>query len=299
MARLVVVANCQASALGRMLARASTRVDYVPVPAIHAVKGEAAEKMLATIAEADVCIHQPIGPKFGDLCTDSLRDRFAAKTFVSFPSIFFGGLFPDLFYLRKRGGGTLVGPLGDYHDRRIVNAFLSQQPEADCVRTLQENGGDHRAQFDEAMAESKRRDLSCDVPIMDVLEDMIGFGRPLFTFNHPTNAVLWALALRVLDRLELPKDGQTAPPITQFLNAVTATTPRTLLEDLGAPWRSDVYEKAGQAMSFEGLVGSFYELYASQEDFGDIYRFNLSRFGSTAKHQDLGGSLERNAQPLQ
>ena len=129
--RISVIANCQAGPIGWRLLSIAENLEIVRIPPVHTIAAKDHARHIDELAKADVIIHQPIGETFGPLSTRSLQSNFSAKTLVSFPAIYFAGTIPQLAYLRIPGGGTLKGPLGDYHDRRIVSGFLNGNDPAD------------------------------------------------------------------------------------------------------------------------------------------------------------------------
>ena len=279
MTKITVLANCQAGPLGALLRQANQSVEILNAPRVHQLQNGNDQIALDCVKKAEIVLHQPLSDRFGALETDELRRSFPEKHFVSFPSIFFGGLFPQLVYLRLPKGGTLKGPLTDYHDSKIVGSFLNDETVDQCLDRMMTTTPEEIAQYEAALSESRRRDLNVDLPIMDVIQEQLAAEPPLFTFNHPVNAVLWSVAKRTLELLDIPVGIDASQlPKRQYLGGTSAMIPNGIPEYLGVGWRRDHYELDGQLLINRELVNSFYELYAGTENFLEICQFNKSRF---------------------
>lgn len=276
--KLLVYGNCQANPLASLMAIANPELEPVRCPAVHTLKPHQAEQVRAGIAEAEVIVHQPISEKFGPVSSEALKAEFPDKTWISFPSIYVGGLFPQLFYMRRPGKPTMQGPLKDYHDRRIVEAFLAGESVDQAAARLHEPG-DYRADFEESFANAAEREAHLDVKVMDIIRELLPRIRPLHTFNHPNNAVLWAAALRALALLGLKPAPGAVPPTKDFCSGMTAMVPRSVRDLCGANWTSDAYVREGETLDDRALVEDFYRTYEAEPDFEQVYRNNLRRFG--------------------
>lgn len=96
MAKVAFLGNCQSlpmQALARSLCSDVTVIEMLPV---HLMKPKDLQDAVNRCEQADVIIHQPLGGTFGPIASTSLRAALPNKTFVSFPSIYFGGLFRNL-----------------------------------------------------------------------------------------------------------------------------------------------------------------------------------------------------------
>lgn len=276
--KIVVIANCQAAPVSSLLGIGSSEVEINRVPAVHTIKGDRANVILDAVAASDVVIHQPIGANFGPIATNELKDAFPNKRFVSFPSIYFGGLLPHLVYLRLPGGGTLQGPLGDYHDRHILRSFLTGISEAECLAGFSSSPVDAKEHFQECLEESIRRDAEVDLPVMDAVQDRIPFHQTFYTFNHCDNFILWTVAQRALKLLGVAADGPPSPPITKMLGGVIARVPSEILDQLGFDWRQEEYIVSGSPVANDRLISDFYSCYTGCGNLDHIIRHNKGRF---------------------
>lgn len=289
--KLLVYGNCQANPLASIISIAAPSVEVIRAPAVHTIKPTDSERVIGMISSADIVVHQRIGPSFGRLATDALKAEFADGEWISFPSIFFSGLFPQLVYIRKTEGGALTGPLHDYHDRRIVSAYLADEPQSACVQRITHDHADYARYFELTREESLRREDGLDVRIMDVILEASSRRLPLYTFNHPDNQILWILAVRLLKALSIPIDRNAAVPQRPYLNSVQAAVPSGVTDYLDARWKAPAYRLSGQTIDMSQIVADFYNAYDEVGDFAKLVEFNRHRFGDISSSGDLGWNM--------
>lgn len=282
MIKIATIANCQSSGITSLLRLACSQIEPIMVPPIHTIREEAHDEILKQIGRADVIVHQPIGSNFGPFGTEELRARHPSKRFVSFPSIYFSGILPHVCYLRLPGGGTLKGPAGDYHDLRILSGVLRGWSKERTESSMQHLSFDPKAWYARCFEESAQRDVSVDIPVMPIVQEMLQTEQTMFTFNHCDNKVLWHVAKRVLDDLGLEIDGIKTPPQRKYLGSVICGIPDDVPRSLGFQWRNPSYSIEGGIISNRDLVTAFYQAYEACCDISSILRYNRSRLGEQA-----------------
>lgn len=279
MTTVTIFANCQAGPMQALVNSYCENLTALNTPLVHQLSGDSKKVIFENIAKSNVIIHQPLGPSFGELASQALRERFPSKTFISFPSIFFGGFFPQLTYLRMPQGGTMKGPLSDYHDTRIIDSWLNGETETQCLDRITTTESSELVYYDVAMAESKKRDAEVNIPVMDIIEDEMQRVPPLFTFNHPTNRVLWRVLARIIQRL-----GHCAPdvldrlPEREFLGNTRALIPDSIPASLGLTWRRSEYALWEDIQPMGRLIEEFYSVYNEHDNFADLCVHNADRF---------------------
>lgn len=278
MTRIAILGNCQSGPIQSMVKAFCPGVTLVEMMPVHLMKPVDQEAAATRCARADVIIHQPLGKSFGPITSQVLRAALPDKTFVSFPSIYFGGLFPQLTYLRQPGGPVLLGPVNDYHDARIIASYLAgDSPEA-CLQRLQEDDSGMLSYYERAYEHSVKTEQDCDVKAMDVLMDGIAAAPPLYTFNHPNNAVLWTMIERTFRHAGLLVPARPELPSREFLSNTRAAIPDIIPRHLGAAWRRPEYSLWEDVKPMPGLVHDYYQLYDDQSDFVALCRHNAHRF---------------------
>lgn len=119
-----------------MIGRMNIGHDYSRTMAVQTIPIDQKEEFLQALEPIDVIVHQPIGNAFV-MSTDEIKATFAAKRFVSFPSIHFRGFAPHLTGFKHPDKGVISGPLKSYHDSRIIRCFLNGKSSVECLNDMQ------------------------------------------------------------------------------------------------------------------------------------------------------------------
>ncbi len=126
MERAVVVGNCQASALEYMLdthEEFRRRFELVRFPPVHEFPEELVPKLHEAVADAAVVIPQRVDESYRDgvgLGTETLARIAGSGEVIRWPSVYWAGYVPDLFYLRDAARAPVLDGPFDYHDRTIL-----------------------------------------------------------------------------------------------------------------------------------------------------------------------------------
>lgn len=273
--KVLVYANCQSTAIGMMLGRLLD-AEIIKVPAVQNIPLGEKQAFMAKVAEAGIVVHQPIGAGFV-ASTDELRDTFPDKTFVSFPSVYFAGLFPQVCGLKHFEYGTINGPLVAYHDARIARSFLRGHTIAECISGLNEHDPSLLAHFDPMFAEAETREAELDVQCMDIVRDEFRNQQLFYTFNHPTNFLLFGIASRIARVLGKTPTSSVEDFPKPFLNGTIAAVPSTIAEHYDLAWRQPLYALGTNEIPDDKLVEDFYHTYSGFEDFAEVCRRNPTR----------------------
>lgn len=231
MTKLLVVGNCQARPIGAILER-SGLFELLPPITLHLATAEDAETDQAKIKEADVVLAQKTANDFHrvDLRSSVLREKHN-KALV-WPNVFYSGQQPYIRYFTHASEGRLLGPLEAMHDLRIFSRWLVSRGVVDEA-ILDESFANRVAES--SLAQLKNREAGCDVTISEYLEREAKCSSLLFfTFNHPNNAVLWHLALKILDalghRVDIPYDTSAPQALGRFVVPSTWSTEETIFQ---------------------------------------------------------------------
>ena len=202
--KFTVIGNCQSGPMANLMMALAPCLEWLRVKPIHLLKVDGLPYFDSTISESEVVIHQPIGSSFGDFGIDSVKKRFPDKHYLSFPSLYFRGYHPWMMYLRKPNGGTLKGPVSDYHDERIVKSYINGCSVYEAVQSLVNVELDSSfideefARLDERACESK-----LDAHTVQYLRSHYRSRKLFHVMNHPVNEVMIDIATQLLDRLSL------------------------------------------------------------------------------------------------
>ncbi len=217
MERAVVVGNCQAPALEMMLNtnRAFTdRFAFVTFPPVHEIPAAMVPELHRAVADATLVITQRVDEDYRDgvgLGTETIATIAARAEVIRWPSVYWAGYFPDLFYLRDSGGQVVSDGPFDYHDQTILRAFNSGIDVAGVCRLLQDpdRPSDAEAWAAHATAELDIRGRDCDIDVGPYIASAFRDELLFATMNHPTNRLLGVIAQQITALIGLP--GRVGP----------------------------------------------------------------------------------------
>jgi hypothetical protein len=212
MEQVVVVGNCQAQALEMMLGTNDSftkRFEFVSFPPVHEIPDTMVPELHNAVAAATVVILQRVDDGYRDgvgLGTETLARIAGAATVVRWPSLYWAGYFPDLFYLRNGTGQPVIDGPFDYHDQSILLAYDSGLDVTETCRLLEDPERSSEAQTWAAnsTAELDVRSQACDVHVASFIASEFRAKLLFFTMNHPTNQLLGFVAQRITDLIGIP-----------------------------------------------------------------------------------------------
>lgn len=212
MERIVVVGNCQARALEMMLStnrQFTDRFEFVSFPAVHEIPDEMVPELHRAVAEAHVLVSQRVDDGYRDgvgLGTKTLTSIAANAIVVRWPSVYWAGYFPDLFYLRDTEGHPVVNGPFDYHDRTILQAYDTGLGAASTCQLLADHDRPSNAQdwATQATTELDIRGQDCDIQVASFIAAQFREQLLFFTMNHPTNRLLAFMAQQITEQIGVP-----------------------------------------------------------------------------------------------
>ncbi len=212
MDRAVVVGNCQAKALELALAANeafAARFEFVSFPAVHEIPDAMVPELHRAVADAAVVVTQRVDEGYREgigLGTETIARIAARATVVRWPSVYWAGYVPDLFYLRDAAGAPVVDGPFDYHDRTVLQAYGAGESVARACQLLAdpELPSDAPALAARATAELEIRGEGCDVEVAAFIAEHHRDELLFFTMNHPANRMLAHMAQQVVELLGLP-----------------------------------------------------------------------------------------------
>ncbi|MGH2863843.1 MAG: WcbI family polysaccharide biosynthesis putative acetyltransferase [Solirubrobacteraceae bacterium] len=212
MDKVVLIGNCQATALEMMLRTNSAfaeRFEFVSFPPVHEFPEEMVPALHRAVADASVLIPQRIDDAYRagmGLGTNTLRDIAHTDTVVRWPSVYWAGYFPDLFYARDASGRPVVDDRFDYHDRVILRAYGAGIDVAGACALLEDAERPSNAQewAAHATAELEIRGKDCEVQVTSFISSHFREELLFFTMNHPTNRMLAFIAQEITELLAVP-----------------------------------------------------------------------------------------------
>lgn len=235
--RVVVWGNCQAAPVAALLRAPLARagLEVVDLPPVYLLTPDDVARVHDLMADVALLVSQPIRDEYRvpGCSTDRLAGLLPpGARLVTFPLAYHLGDFPFQITATDGAGGRPPAPLTDYHDLRLLAAAASAGTvdELDRWWTVTGPAALERRRA-ASLAELRRREADCDL----VVSDLVARAGAMYTLNHPTNAVLAAVAGRVLTaagRSDLV--AEIVVPDREFLGAVR--TPRETGDRAADAW---------------------------------------------------------------
>ena len=281
MTKLLVYANCQSEPVDIFMRDLCDKLETVPLEPIYKLTQNDALTVDAAFAAADIIVHQPIGANYGPLSTAALKAAHPDKTYVSFPSIYFNGYFPNLMYLRLPEGGTLPSILASYHDRRIVEAFIAGKSADEAVASLDESALDPVAAVERSIGNARKADEATEIKVASLIADDFHQRRLFYTFNHPSNSLLLDVAIQACSLLNLqisPSGLRTALRRPTILDIAQVAIEQSTIDTfkIGFGGANQMFEMGAfekQELSRSRWVEASYAQYAARPDIAEVLTF--------------------------
>lgn len=200
--KIAITGNCQARSLAHILQEMLPDVEITVIGIVHLLKSEEEPNYVPYFEQADIIFAQRVTDNYP--CTfvrvSDLKAKYGAKV-ISYPNLYYTGYNPELTCLRDTSRKPLGGPLGDYHNRTFFNAWKEGLSVKDALRRNADIDYNREAYIDipeNSMLELKQREAETDVRIVDWIAEHIFAQRLFFTFNHPAQALINELAMKLL-----------------------------------------------------------------------------------------------------
>ena len=203
--KLVVIGNCQARPLADYIEKLVPTIQVTATPIVHLLKDSDEATYRDALNEADVIVTQLISDNYPCkfIRTSEIKRLYAGKTHT-IVNLYFSGFTPDLMYIRHPDVTTLRGPLGEYHNKTILDGWLLGISKQQVVGWLSDpfyNKQEYGKEDAKSLDELKLREASVDIKIADFIEATRGQSRTFFTFNHPSSVLLIEYAKRICQHI--------------------------------------------------------------------------------------------------
>ena len=277
--KIILIGNCQVTPLSTLL-KTIYQIETIQVISAHLAQDQDAEAVEANIQQADLIITQHIHDHYPRqfLHTSRLKQINRIKV-LTIPNLFYRGYTPDLRYVRLNQGGTLTGPLGDYHSSIILDNWLEGCSDI-TLEELYRDPGQWKQRYEQtakdSMTELKKRELELDIKMSDFIEQKQAQTRLFHTFNHPSKRLLVRLAKRIGRAAQFNKNEQVRGKLNQIndgLNRIQIPIHPFVKQHLGLSFidkqtvQSDhvngVVLKQPQQFTLAGLIERFSLFYSA------------------------------------
>ncbi len=284
MDKAVVIGNCQAKALEMMLVTNESfteRFEFVSFPPVHEMSEDMVPALHRAVAEAAIVIPQRIDEAYRDgmgLGTETIASIAGTAPVVRWPSVYWAGYFPDLFYARDASGRPILDGPFDYHDRVIMRAYHEGVDPAD-VRSLfedPERPSEAQAWAAEATAELDLRGKDCEVQVTAFISGRFREEMLFFTMNHPTNRTLAFIAQQITELLGIPGEVNSQRMSGEVLESTFYPFHANHVRALGLRFGADLgpdrapFRIRGTIYEFTRAVQNFYEYYEASPELVEV-----------------------------
>lgn len=276
---VVIAANCQANAIAKILEQVTVdaentakRFEVLFCKPIYELAHDESVKFIAALKKADVLLYQPHkgGAKTPEWRTSQYWiNETSAKHCISFPSIYFSGYNPELTYLRKPNGLHLNEGFVDYHDKRIVKLFLEEMPVekvAANYQRLQPGSVDIQKNLDASFEEMQSREIEFELAIRltNFIQSNYKKERLFYTFNHPSNTVLYEVVRQLLQILSMP-DAKIYPINRELLKYDVFPIVNGVYKSMGLEFQEngDDYIIQNQALTKDQVTKRYFSIYTA------------------------------------
>ncbi len=240
--------------------------EVVEVPPVFEATEDDLVRLRTVLAEGAALVSQPVRDEY-HVAGCGTRQLAALLPddgrLITFPVTYDSSAFPYQVNGHGGDGFRVEAPLTDYHDLRALVAAEQGRDVDDALAwwpapvtaAVVTNAETSRAEL-------RRRESDLDVGASDLLGPAA-----MFTLSHPQNAVLAAVARRVLAALGLPdEDGEV--PAREFLGERRAPVEAAVVEALGWPEgaRHDRWVVRGEALEPRTVLETQLGWYAEHPD---------------------------------
>ncbi|MEI6334663.1 MAG: WcbI family polysaccharide biosynthesis putative acetyltransferase [Methylococcaceae bacterium] len=276
-----VIANCQSGPIGTIISSMSQKLKYKPVKPIYLVNATDLIDYDKVIETTEIIIHQPIGLKFNQFAIEKIKLRFPDKLYISFPSLYFLGYWPGMMYLRKPGGGTMKGILGDHHDQRIVSAFLEGKSVMQTTQLLSEPVQNDF--FEKEFLKLKTREESLDVKSSKFLIENFQRTKLFHVMNHPSNYLLIHVAMQIMKCLDIIPDKVSLENINkqrEYLNTFIAPVDIGVRRAIDITFKCDgnyyfISDNGSKKWTLKEYLDASFMIYENESNLAEIFSHAL------------------------
>ncbi len=203
--KVVLVANCQARPLAKILTKLNPNIDITAVAIVHLLQDDQEEEYRQFFDGADFIVTQLIADNYpcSFVRTSLLKGKYSEKI-ITIVNVYYSGYNPELMYIRNSPEGTLKSPLLEYHNKTFLHSWEEGKTVSETISRY--NDFDYNKELysdviDLSMQELKKRESIADIKVTDIIGVDLGAERKFFTFNHPCMSVMIQMCARIIEKM--------------------------------------------------------------------------------------------------
>lgn len=206
---ILLVGNCQITSTAKIMKKKNPNLNIDTI-VVHEEK-VSDDALDFKIKNSDNIITQNISDNFNNLSTRNLKEK--SDNLLIIHNLFYQGYHPDWCYLPLINGIRLKSPIGDYHNKTVIDGFLNNKSAQEILGMILSK--EYNKVFSHvkksSLNELRKRESFVDIKMVDFLQNMIeNSGDCLFhTFNHPSKIILDEQCNRILSYLNLDNSMDT------------------------------------------------------------------------------------------
>jgi predicted SAM-dependent methyltransferase len=280
-----VYGNCQGQALSKTLKlheKFMEQYEYIQIKPVQNIKIDElktiGEKILSKV---DLLIYQPVSNKYKNtnvFASDNILSYLKKNCiYISFPSCYFGGYFPELITIKDENGNNIsvehrvndkVLQSTFVHDANILLGFIKgynyQKIILDYKNTEFYDKNFLGQFYQKAIENLKLREGkdSIDIAISSYIEKKFRKKRLFHTFNHPTYELIEYIAKSILEKIEIPVSTNKAVITEDFLDNISFPIYSAVQKKLDLEFNVSLQPKIGKDLiKIENFIENYLNKY--------------------------------------
>lgn len=264
-----IVGNCQAKALETVLNLSEnfrSYFEFSPLPAVHVIKPEQVQQLHEKLPSAGLLVGQFVTEQYRDgigLGLQTLQELTAPNSInLSWPSMYFNGYNPELFYFKNKNGSSFNESF-DYHHKIIYSGFIKGLSVSEVSESISNTDRFNNAAMlaQKSLDELSIRESDLDLRVTQFVTDNFKTKRLFWTFNHPSSSVIAEIARQVLERLEIKNDLPNIMPDKLLNNTIYPILP-SVRHSLKLHFeRESSIVVRGNRLSEFNMINEYYSIY--------------------------------------
>ncbi|WP_345993140.1 WcbI family polysaccharide biosynthesis putative acetyltransferase [Sulfurimonas sp. HSL-1716] len=275
MKNIAVLTNCQGEVIKNILKEhLKDNVTFFDVPLVHTIAQDEIKKdeVLQLLNDADLIITQPLGNYFTSISLKNIKEKLDKNLFV-FPSIYFQGYNPEMFYFKNLNGFSNLDFPAHYHDLVIFIGYMKKLTKKQLVDIFYDDDFYYsdilKKMFDDSILTLQEYELECDLSVSSIIENN-KTKKLFYTCNHPTTDLLNYVSRNILDYLDYTG---TFTPAQTALDWIRYPSYASVAKFYGYDFES-MYHINGREFSREEMIEQYFDFYDSRSDTELEYNLN-------------------------